>query len=198
MIEGGGRVAACFVTAGVVDAIEWFRAPILLGGDGRPGVAGLALERALDATSAHLTLAVRVLFTGMSAAHSALAADEGQLRQEVVAQAVALDPDRVWIEKVRVVSEAPTKEQLLYGDETQGSMADLAGLTLVAKDDPDFLQSLQADWLGLLEKLPHEVLQASPELQALRLDPLAQVPERLRQAAPMLMGRVVQSAGSSS
>jgi diaminohydroxyphosphoribosylaminopyrimidine deaminase/5-amino-6-(5-phosphoribosylamino)uracil reductase len=45
MIEGGGRVAACFVTAGVVDAIEWFRAPILLGGDGRPGVAGLALAR---------------------------------------------------------------------------------------------------------------------------------------------------------
>lgn len=45
MIEGGGRVAACFVTAGLVDAIEWFRAPILLGGDGRPGVAALALAR---------------------------------------------------------------------------------------------------------------------------------------------------------
>lgn len=45
MIEGGGRVAACFVMAGVVDAIEWFRAPILLGGDGRPGVASLALAR---------------------------------------------------------------------------------------------------------------------------------------------------------
>lgn len=45
MIEGGGRVAACFVSAGVVDAIEWFRAPILLGGDGRPGVAALNLAR---------------------------------------------------------------------------------------------------------------------------------------------------------
>ena len=45
MIEGGGRVAACFVAAGVIDAIEWFRAPILLGGDGRPGVAALALAR---------------------------------------------------------------------------------------------------------------------------------------------------------
>lgn len=45
MIEGGGRVAACFVTAGVIDAIEWFRAPILLGGDGRPGVAALSLQR---------------------------------------------------------------------------------------------------------------------------------------------------------
>lgn len=49
MIEGGGRVAAAFVTAGVVDAIEWFRAPILLGGDGRPGVAALALARLANA-----------------------------------------------------------------------------------------------------------------------------------------------------
>lgn len=45
MIEGGGRVAASFISAGLVDAIEWFRAPILLGGDGRPGVATLALAR---------------------------------------------------------------------------------------------------------------------------------------------------------
>jgi diaminohydroxyphosphoribosylaminopyrimidine deaminase / 5-amino-6-(5-phosphoribosylamino)uracil reductase len=49
MIEGGGRVAACFVAAGVIDAIEWFRAPILLGGDGRPGVAQLALARLSNA-----------------------------------------------------------------------------------------------------------------------------------------------------
>ena len=49
MIEGGGRVAAAFVTAGVVDAIDWFRAPILLGGDGRPGVAALALARLANA-----------------------------------------------------------------------------------------------------------------------------------------------------
>ncbi|HEX8470959.1 MAG TPA: RibD family protein [Brevundimonas sp.] len=49
MIEGGGRVAAAFVTAGVVDAIDWFRAPILLGGDGRPGVAALSLGRLANA-----------------------------------------------------------------------------------------------------------------------------------------------------
>jgi hypothetical protein len=127
-----------------------------------------------------------------------LVADEGQLRQEVVAQAVTLDPDRLWIEKVRAVSEALTTEQLPSNVEAQGFLADLAGLTLVAKDDPDFVQSLQDDWLALLEKLPHEVLQASPELQALRQDPLAQLPDRLREAAPMLMGRVAQSVGSST
>lgn len=49
LIEGGGRVAASFIQAGAVDAIEWFRAPILLGGEGRPCVAGLALAKLADA-----------------------------------------------------------------------------------------------------------------------------------------------------
>ena len=49
LIEGGGRVAASFLQAGVVDTIEWFRAPILLGGEGRPCVASLALAKLADA-----------------------------------------------------------------------------------------------------------------------------------------------------
>lgn len=49
LIEGGGQVAASFLRAGVVDRLEWFRAPILLGGEGRPCVAGLALARLADA-----------------------------------------------------------------------------------------------------------------------------------------------------
>ncbi|WP_419756164.1 RibD family protein [Brevundimonas sp.] len=49
LIEGGGQVAASFLRAGVVDALEWFRAPILLGGEGRPCVAALALAKLSDA-----------------------------------------------------------------------------------------------------------------------------------------------------
>lgn len=49
LIEGGGRVAASFIQARAVDAIEWFRAPILLGGEGRPCVASLALAKLADA-----------------------------------------------------------------------------------------------------------------------------------------------------
>ncbi|MEJ6790422.1 RibD family protein [Brevundimonas sp. BR2-1] len=49
LIEGGGQVAASFLRAGVVDRLEWFRAPILLGGEGRPCVAALALARLADA-----------------------------------------------------------------------------------------------------------------------------------------------------
>ena len=49
MIEGGGRVAGSFLAAGFVDRIEWFRAPILLGADGRPGIGPLSLQALADA-----------------------------------------------------------------------------------------------------------------------------------------------------
>jgi diaminohydroxyphosphoribosylaminopyrimidine deaminase/5-amino-6-(5-phosphoribosylamino)uracil reductase len=49
LIEGGGQVAAAFLRTGAVDALEWFRAPILLGGEGRPCVAALALAKLSDA-----------------------------------------------------------------------------------------------------------------------------------------------------
>ncbi|MGH6909394.1 MAG: RibD family protein [Phenylobacterium sp.] len=48
-VEGGGQVAASFLRCGLVDALEWFRAPILIGGEGRPGVGALALAGLADA-----------------------------------------------------------------------------------------------------------------------------------------------------
>ena len=45
LIEGGGQVAASFIRADRVDRLEWFRAPILLGAEGRPCIAGLALAK---------------------------------------------------------------------------------------------------------------------------------------------------------
>jgi diaminohydroxyphosphoribosylaminopyrimidine deaminase/5-amino-6-(5-phosphoribosylamino)uracil reductase len=49
MVEGGGQLAASFMRAGVVDRIEWFRAPIVLGGDARPCLGGLGLEKLVSA-----------------------------------------------------------------------------------------------------------------------------------------------------
>ena len=48
-VEGGGQLAASFVREGLVDALEWFRAPILLGGEGRPGVGALAIATLAEA-----------------------------------------------------------------------------------------------------------------------------------------------------
>ncbi|WP_394761078.1 RibD family protein [Phenylobacterium sp.] len=48
-VEGGGQVAASFLRCGLVSAIEWFRAPILLGDEGRPAVGALAIAALSEA-----------------------------------------------------------------------------------------------------------------------------------------------------
>ncbi|MDZ4114134.1 MAG: bifunctional diaminohydroxyphosphoribosylaminopyrimidine deaminase/5-amino-6-(5-phosphoribosylamino)uracil reductase RibD [Brevundimonas sp.] len=49
LIEGGGEVAASFLRENLIDRLEWFRAPILLGSEGRPCVAALSLAKLADA-----------------------------------------------------------------------------------------------------------------------------------------------------
>jgi diaminohydroxyphosphoribosylaminopyrimidine deaminase/5-amino-6-(5-phosphoribosylamino)uracil reductase len=48
-VEGGGQVAASFVRSGLVDALEWFRAPMLIGAEGRPGIGALAVATLAEA-----------------------------------------------------------------------------------------------------------------------------------------------------
>ncbi|WP_304217627.1 RibD family protein [Phenylobacterium aquaticum] len=48
-VEGGGQVAASFLRAGLVDALEWFRAPLVLGAEGRPGMGNLEVSALSDA-----------------------------------------------------------------------------------------------------------------------------------------------------
>ena len=48
-VEGGGQVAASFIRCGLVDALEWFRAPVLIGGEGRPGIGALAVAALVEA-----------------------------------------------------------------------------------------------------------------------------------------------------
>lgn len=48
LVEGGGTLAASFLKLGVVDRIDWFRAPIILGGDGRNAVGDLGIDAMND------------------------------------------------------------------------------------------------------------------------------------------------------
>jgi len=52
-LEGGGKLAASFIKAGLVDKICWFRAPILIGGDGLPAIGALGLTAMEDAPRWH-------------------------------------------------------------------------------------------------------------------------------------------------
>lgn len=49
MVEGGGQVAGAFLCDGLVDRIEWFRAPMVLGAEGRPAIGALAVNELADA-----------------------------------------------------------------------------------------------------------------------------------------------------
>jgi diaminohydroxyphosphoribosylaminopyrimidine deaminase/5-amino-6-(5-phosphoribosylamino)uracil reductase len=44
LIEGGGRLAASFLAAGLVDDVAWFHAPLIIGGDGLAAAAPLGVE----------------------------------------------------------------------------------------------------------------------------------------------------------
>ncbi|MAN45057.1 MAG: RibD family protein [Alphaproteobacteria bacterium] len=44
LLEGGGTLAASFIRADLVHEIAWFRAPILIGGDGLPALGSLGLS----------------------------------------------------------------------------------------------------------------------------------------------------------
>ncbi|MCB0882848.1 MAG: bifunctional diaminohydroxyphosphoribosylaminopyrimidine deaminase/5-amino-6-(5-phosphoribosylamino)uracil reductase RibD [Thermoleophilia bacterium] len=48
-VEGGGVLAGALLRAGVVDDLRWFAAPLVLGDDARPAVAGVGWPRLADA-----------------------------------------------------------------------------------------------------------------------------------------------------
>jgi hypothetical protein len=153
---------------------------------------GNCLAELLKSTPDHLSLAVRILITGTSNAHSELIADEAQLRQEVIAQAITLDSERLWVEKVRVSSKALDAAGPQIVDEQHGALAELTTLAATAADDPDFVNAVRKDWDELFEKMPLDVLQASAELQAFKSNPATQLQEWLPEVASLAMGRVME------
>jgi len=44
LVEGGARLAASLMHARLVDRIEWFQSPKVIGGDGYPAIAGLGVK----------------------------------------------------------------------------------------------------------------------------------------------------------
>jgi diaminohydroxyphosphoribosylaminopyrimidine deaminase/5-amino-6-(5-phosphoribosylamino)uracil reductase len=53
LVEGGGTLIASFVRAGLYDTLHWYRAPVLLGGDGRDCVGALSLTKMGQAVRLH-------------------------------------------------------------------------------------------------------------------------------------------------
>ncbi|MEC9346978.1 MAG: bifunctional diaminohydroxyphosphoribosylaminopyrimidine deaminase/5-amino-6-(5-phosphoribosylamino)uracil reductase RibD [Pseudomonadota bacterium] len=60
LVEGGAQVAASFLRAGVVDRIAWYRAGLLIGGDGLAALSGIGIGQ-LDGAPRFTRTGQRVL-----------------------------------------------------------------------------------------------------------------------------------------
>lgn len=108
--------------------------------------------------SGTMPLAVRVVVGGVTPAHGELFGLESQLRSEVLAQIAALGHDQLWLEKVKLNTQAPEEAAGLH--DRAEALHDLHALLRAAEIDQAFLNELQAELMGLVGKAPHE-LQAS-------------------------------------
>ena len=75
LIEGGPTVATAFLRARLVDRLAWFRAPLLLGGDGVPALGPLDIDR-LDQARALAPGRIRTLAADQLASYI-VSNDEG-------------------------------------------------------------------------------------------------------------------------
>ena len=99
--------------------------------------------------------AVRVVLEGKTALHGALFGNAAALRAEVLAQAAAIDPEKLWVEKVKVTTARV--EQANADTEPHESLAELQAILEEAQSDPDFLAHLRDELAPFLNKLSEEV-----------------------------------------
>ncbi len=110
------------------------------------------LSSALDSAEGRL-LAVRVTTTGASPVHWDLSKDPEKFRNQVQALALEIDPQRLWVEKVKLLSQARVDFEQLA--QTDPFFAALQIQLQTLQEQPEELQALGAELFQKLEqKLP--------------------------------------------
>ena len=128
--------------------------------------------------------AVRVVLEGQSRLHGALAANQGLLRAQVLAQAEAVDPEQLWVEKVKLATTAMASP---VGGESPEALSELQAIFAEAATDPEFLEHLQLQLQPFLNKVSEEVNQEVPLLELARQKRFADL---VQEVAPGLIGQL--------
>lgn len=111
------------------------------------------LEAALEAADGR-TLAARVCFIGISAAHAELVRDRESLRDAV--RSVASDVgDGIWVEKVEAATRPVLDHASLRGRDD--AIGELLATLEAAADDPESCRLLLGEIAPLMEKLPGDL-----------------------------------------
>ena len=145
---------------------------------------GRALEALLECDS-HVPRAVRVTVHGRTAAHGELFGLESQLRNEVLARIASIDNARLWLEKVKLETEAlldPAQSGHHFD-----AFSDLQEILREAGQDPEFLLQLETEFGAFTARMPHELDALVADLEAVRGGDVAGL---LARVAPALLARL--------
>lgn len=149
---------------------------------------GKALDELIESSSSKIPTAVRITVTGKTPAHGDLFGLEAQLRAEVLALAVAIGAERLWIEKVKVSTSAADDGGAVRA--RADALSDLQDLLQAAESDADFLKSLQSDLLGFVNKAPFELQNSIPYFKAIRAGDLVDL---VREVRPGLLSHLAKA-----
>jgi exonuclease SbcD len=129
--------------------------------------------------------AVRVVLQGKTRLHGALFGNAASVRAEVLAQAAAIDPDQLWVEKVKVAT-ATVDAGKASGDSPE-SLAELQTILAEAAGDPDFLKDLEEQFRPFLNKVSDDLKEDVPLLELVRQQRYADV---VQDVAPALLAQL--------
>lgn len=110
--------------------------------------------------------AVRVVLEGKTRLHGTLFGNAAGLRAQVLAQAAAIDAERLWVEKVKVAT-TPLEVPQSSG-ESREALTELQEIFAEASKDPEFLEHLQEQLQPFLNKVSDELKEDVPLLELAR------------------------------
>jgi DNA repair protein SbcD/Mre11 len=143
------------------------------------------LGEAYDRRAGGKPMAIRVSFTGRSSMHGQLFGMERHLRAEVLGLAASLAADHIWIEKVLVDTEPELDPKAMAG--RSDALAELQQILARSGQDAEFLDGLGAELQDLLARLPRDVQDQVPQLEAIRKTGVGPLVAEL---APTLLARL--------
>jgi hypothetical protein len=177
-----------------VDTVRWHRIEIDAGpAHSLRDVVRLArdrLETLLRESADGRPLATRIVFTGRSRAHGDLFGLEAQLRQEILAVANALGDNELWIEKV-ILNTTPELDVAAI-DARSDAIADLQNILTEAGSSQEIKQRIIDDLMELVGKAPLELIDAVPELGAIKA---GNIEDQLEKVSLGLIAHMAGEAG---
>ncbi|MEZ5740556.1 MAG: DNA repair exonuclease [Burkholderiaceae bacterium] len=150
--------------------------------------AGGAMQALLAAAGHRLPMMLRVRVQGRCAAHGDLFRLEERLRADLVAQAMAIDPQRLWIEKVVLTEPAHSPQDLAARSD---ALADLQQVLGEVDVDAAFKGRLAEELKRAVTALPAQAFADHPELSEIRD---GRIDTLLARTLPALLAQLARKA----